>query len=91
MSRPRPSEGTEPTIVLQIAPTGNSDNAFRLGPIVAVFSPCEQEAGFIFSLLLFFCQMPRCSWGYLLFEVGLAALWFVERRGGIHTSFTLKL
>lgn len=52
MSRPRPSEGTEPTIVLQIAPTGNSDNAFRLGPIVAVFSPCEQEAGFIFSLLL---------------------------------------
>lgn len=48
--------GTEPTIVLQIAPTVNPDNAFRLVPIVVVFSPCEREAGF-FSLF-FFVKCP---------------------------------
>lgn len=51
--RPR---GTKPTIVLQIAPTGNPDNALRLVPIVVVFSPCEREAGF-FSLF-FFVKCP---------------------------------
>lgn len=63
MSRPRPSEGTKSPIVLQIAPTGNSDNASRLGPIVAVISPCEQEAGFVFSWLLFYDQKKKKTCG----------------------------
>lgn len=54
MSRPRPSEGTMPTIVLQIAPTGNSDNAFKLGPIVAVFFTQRAGGRFLLLVVMFF-------------------------------------
>ena len=80
MSRPGPSEGTKPAFVLQIAPTGNSDNAFRLGPhCCRLFT---LRAGGMFRLLVavFLVKSRGVLVGYLHFEVGLAAVWCAERR-----------
>lgn len=46
--------GGEATIVLLIVPTGDPDNSLRLGPIVALFPACKEEAAF--SSVFFFVK-----------------------------------
>lgn len=75
MSRPGPSKGTKPAFVLQIAPTGNSDNAFRLGAhCCRLFT---LRAGGMFRLLVsvFLVKRRGVRVGYLHSAVGLATVW----------------